>query len=149
MEEILDDTVSPEELEKFEKEYRRELEEKKFVTVKTQFEYAWSLIRSRYASDIHTGISLFEDLSEKNPEDKRDYIYYLAIANTRVKKFEIAQKFVKAFLELEPTNQQVLLLDEYIEKQLNKEFKKDAAITGGALLVFGGLLGLGFALAKK
>ena len=65
----------------------------------------------RYASDIHTGISLFEDLSEKNPEDKRDYIYYLAIANTRVKKFEIAQKFVKAFLELEPTNQQVLLLD--------------------------------------
>lgn len=40
-------------------------------------------------------------------------------------------------------------LQEYLDKEMSKEFKKDAAIAGGALLVFGGLLGLGFALAKK
>jgi fission 1 protein len=77
---------------------------------------------------------------------------------------------VKAFLEIEPNNHQVNLLDvslsmtirvqsqlsvlifflqEYIETEMRKEFKKDAAIAGGALLVFGGLLGVGFALAKK
>lgn len=31
---------------------------------------------------------------------------------------------------------------EHIEKELRKEFKKDAAIAGGALLVLGGLLGM-------
>jgi len=32
---------------------------------------------------------------------------------------------------------------------MSKEFKKDAAVAGGALLVLGGLIGVGFALAKK
>lgn len=149
MEQILDDVAAKEDLDKFEEAYQRELVEKKFISVKTQFDYAWCLIRSRYASDIHKGIVLFEELSERNPEDKRDYIYYLAIGYCRVKNYETAQRYVKAFLAIEPTNQQVLLLDEHIEKELNRGFKKDAAIAGGALLVFGGLVGLGFALAKK
>lgn len=148
----------------------KELHDKKCVSSKTQFEYAWCLIRSKYGADINNGVKIFEGLCKDNPEDKRDYIYYLAIAYCRIKDFPTSQKYVKAFLEIEPNNQQVLLLDvsrctictrsdvipnelsffqEYIEKEMSKEFKKDAAIAGGALLVFGGLLGLGFALAKK
>lgn len=146
----------------------KELQDKKCVSAKGQFEYAWCLIRSKYGADIQNGIKMFETLCIDNPDDKRDYIYYLAIAYCRIKDYTTSQKYVKAFLEIEPNNQQVLLLDvrisdmdslfhtycschlqEYIEKELSKEFKKDAAIAGGALLVFGGLLGLGFALAKK
>jgi len=149
MEEILNDTISAPELEKFEKVYMKELQEKKFVSAKTQFEYAWCLIRSKYGADINNGIKIFEGLTKDNPDDKRDYIYYLAIAYCRIKDYPTSQKYVKAFLEIEPNNQQVLLLDEYIDKEMSKEFKKDAAIAGGALLVFGGLLGLGFALAKN
>lgn len=146
MEEILNDTISPQELEvskkfrhceiaphlvsvwvinflfvyanvniciiqKFEKIYMKELTDKKCVSAKTQFEYAWCLIRSKYGADINNGIKIFEGLSKDNPDDKRDYIYYLAIAYVRIKDFPTSQKYVKAFLEIEPNNQQVLLLD--------------------------------------
>lgn len=89
----------------------KELQEKKFVSAKTQFEYAWCLIRSKYGADINNGIKIFEGLTKDNPDDKRDYIYYLAIAYCRIKDYPTSQKYVKAFLEIEPNNQQVLLLD--------------------------------------
>lgn len=89
----------------------KELQEKKCVTAKTQFEYAWCLIRSKYGADITNGIKIFEGLCKDNPDDKRDYIYYLAIAYCRIKDYPTSQKYVKAFLEIEPNNQQVLILD--------------------------------------
>lgn len=89
----------------------KELTDKKFVSAKTQFEYAWVLIRSKYGADINNGIKIFETLCKDDPENKRDYIYYLAIAYTRIKDLPTAQKYVKAFLEIEPNNQQVILLD--------------------------------------
>jgi mitochondrial fission 1 protein len=69
------------------------------------------LILAKYGADINNGIKMFESLSKENPDDKRDYIYYLAIAYCRIKDYPTAQKYVKAFLEIEPNNQQVLLLD--------------------------------------
>lgn len=144
MEELLNDTISPQELEvtrissfslycttqrqnwvinsyfvclryrqrqKFEKTYMKELTDKKCVSAKTQFEYAWCLVRSKYGADINSGIKIFESLCKDNPEEKRDYIYYLAVAYIRMKDFPTSQKYVKAFLEIEPNNQQVLLLD--------------------------------------
>jgi mitochondrial fission 1 protein len=89
----------------------KELTEKKCVTAKTQFEYGWCLVRSKYGADINNGIKMFETLCKDNPDEKRDYIYYLAIAYCRIKDYPTAQKYVKAFLEIEPNNQQVLLLD--------------------------------------
>lgn len=91
--------------------YMKELQEKKCVSAKTQFEYGWCLIRSKYGADINNGIKMFEGLCKDNPDDKRDYIYYLAIAYCRIKDYPTSQKYVKAFLEIEPNNQQVLLLD--------------------------------------
>jgi hypothetical protein len=57
------------------------------------------------------GITLFEDLCDRNPEGKRDYIYYISIGHTKLKQYSIAYKYVKSFLELEPNNQQVRALE--------------------------------------
>jgi mitochondrial fission 1 protein len=69
------------------------------------------LFVAKYGADINNGIKMFESLSKDNPDDKRDYIYYLAIAYCRIQDYQTAQKYVKAFLEIEPNNQQVLLID--------------------------------------
>ncbi|KXJ82400.1 mitochondrial fission 1 protein [Aedes albopictus] len=148
MEEILNETVPQSELEKFEKKYNRELQSKS-LSHTSQFEYAWCLVRSNYANDMRSGITLLEDLCRKNPEGKRDYIYYLALAYTRLKEYSTAMKYVQAFLEIEPNNQQVISLEEYIKKKMEIEGLKGVAMAGGAALVLGGILGIGFALAKK
>ena len=36
------------------------------VDEKTQFDYSWCLIRSRYTSDMHKGIALLEGISPSN-----------------------------------------------------------------------------------
>lgn len=89
----------------------KELSDKKCVTAKTQFEYAWCLVRSKYGADINSGIKIFEDLARENPDEKRDYIYYLTIAYIRMKDFPTAKKYVNAFLEIEPNNHQILMVD--------------------------------------
>lgn len=89
----------------------KELTDKKFVSAKTQFEYGNALVRSKYGADINNGIKMFESLCKDDAENKRDYIYYIAVAYTRIKDYPTALKYVKAFLEIEPNNQQVLLLD--------------------------------------
>lgn len=57
------------------------------------------------------GILLLEDLMTRHVEGKRDYIYYLAIGNTRIKQYTDAAKYCKAFLQIEPNNTQVLGLE--------------------------------------
>ncbi|XP_055639943.1 mitochondrial fission 1 protein isoform X1 [Toxorhynchites rutilus septentrionalis] len=148
MEEVLNDIVSQEELAKFEKKYNQELNNKS-LSHTTQFEYAWCLIRSNYTNDIKSGVRLLEDLCVKNSDGKRDYIYYLAIAYTRLKEYSTAMKYVQAFLEIEPSNQQVIGLEEYIKKKMDIEGLKGVAMASGAALILGGILGIGFALAKK
>uniref|UniRef100_T1H055 Uncharacterized protein n=1 Tax=Megaselia scalaris TaxID=36166 RepID=T1H055_MEGSC len=69
MEDFLKDTVNPKDLEKFEKNYRRELEANN-VSHSTQFEYAFCLVRSQYARDIQTGILLLEDLMTRHVEER-------------------------------------------------------------------------------
>ncbi|KAL5278772.1 FIS1 family protein [Megaselia abdita] len=148
MEDFLKDTVNPKDLEKFEKNYRRELEANN-VSHSTQFEYAFCLVRSQYARDIQAGILLLEDLMTRHADGKRDYIYYLAIGNTRIKNYTDAAKYCKAFLQIEPNNTQVLGLETYIKKKVDQESMKGMAVAGGAALVIGGIVGLGIALAKK
>jgi hypothetical protein len=43
-------------------------------------------VRSKYPADIRKGIILLEELYQNgNAEGRRDYLYYLAIANARIK----------------------------------------------------------------
>lgn len=54
---------------------------------------------------------LLRELFETHPEGKRDYLFYLAIGIARVKEYNKALHYVRAFLEIEPANQQVLALE--------------------------------------
>ncbi|XP_032294255.1 mitochondrial fission 1 protein isoform X2 [Drosophila virilis] len=52
MEELLNDVVPQEDLERFERKYYHELELDGEVSTETKFEYAFCLVRSRYTNDI-------------------------------------------------------------------------------------------------
>ena len=88
MEAILEDYITPEELKKYWLSYENERRSRKdgVVSNQTRFEYGLALIRSRYTTDIMRGVHEFEDLcSTGDPNARRDYLYYLALANTKLK----------------------------------------------------------------
>ena len=98
------------------------------VSATSQFEYAWCLVRSRYPADIRKGIILLEDLFQvcniyifdstlqllclqnRDEYNKRDYLYYLAIGNTKLKEYATALKYVRALLQVEPGNRQAQVM---------------------------------------
>uniref|UniRef100_A0A1B0CF32 Putative fission protein fis1 n=1 Tax=Lutzomyia longipalpis TaxID=7200 RepID=A0A1B0CF32_LUTLO len=121
MEEILNEIVPPEKLEKFEKKYQQESEEQN-VTYKTQFEYAW--VPGTTSTTLATG-------------------------HTRIREYTVALKYVRSFLQIEPNNQQVITLEQIIKKKMQRDGMIGVAVAGGAALVIGGILGLEFAMAKK
>ncbi|XP_015788067.1 mitochondrial fission 1 protein [Tetranychus urticae] len=149
MEALLEDYISPEDLKNFESNYT-ESRRNGTLTSQTQFEYAWSLIRSKYRADINRGINLLEELcSSQLGEEKRDYLFYLAIANTKICDYSRALDCVDKFLLAEPNNRQACDLKKIIKDRIKRDGLKGAAIAGGAALVVGGLVGLGMALARK
>lgn len=48
---------------------------------------------------------------QTHSEGNRDYIYYLAVGNARIKEYAVALKFCKAFLQIEPNNSQAITLE--------------------------------------
>jgi len=149
MEVILDEVVPLEEFEKFETEYNQE-ETGGQVSHQTQFNYAFCLIRSKHREDIQRGIILLEDLCYRgDPNAKRDYLYYIAFANTRLQDYERAHDCIKRFLEVEPTNSQAIELEALIRDRLTKEGVAGLAIMGGVAVVASLLAGIGFSLVKN
>lgn len=149
MEALLTECAATEDLKAFERAYYEELNAGGIVKPETRFNYAWCLIRSKYRADIHRGIMLLEDLSSTgNPEARRDYLFYLAVANTKIADHQRAMECIKKFLSVEPANRQAQELEQVIKDRMTKEGLKGLAIAGGAALVVGGLVGLGMALAK-
>lgn len=78
------------------------------------------MVRSKYPADIRKGIMILEQLYSKYVNDRRDYLYYLAIGNARIKEYTKALQFCRAFLQIEPTNQQVQQLETIIKKKMNR-----------------------------
>ena len=149
MQSILDDHISTEDLRKFEAIYHEHLQAGN-VSPRQQFDYAWCLIRSRYAADIRRGVVLLEDLFQNgDPTAKRDYLYYLAFGHAKLKNYSEALKLVSKFLSIEPTNRQAQELQGYIKDKMKKEGLMGMAIVGGAALAIGSIVGIGMALAKK
>ncbi|XP_070854952.1 mitochondrial fission 1 protein isoform X4 [Drosophila suzukii] len=105
MDELLSDVVPQEDLERFEKKYHHELELDGEIATETKFEYAFCLVRSRYTNDIRKGILLLEELARTHPEGRRDYIYYLAFGNARIKEYTSGLKYCTAFLDIESNDQ--------------------------------------------
>ncbi|KAF7391332.1 mitochondrial fission 1 protein [Vespula maculifrons] len=149
MEDVLDEVVSSEDLKKFERVYHEQLHASD-VTQKAQFEYAWCLVRSKYPADIRKGIVLLEDLySNHGDSGKRDCLYYLAIGNARIREYSKALSYVRAFLQVEPANEQVQQLETLIKKRMEKEGLYGIAVAGGLIIGVASVLGLGIAMAKK
>jgi len=108
------------------------------------------LVRSRYPADIRKGIILLEDLFQNRDEtNKRDYLYYLAVGNTKLKEYATALKYIRALLQVEPGNRQAQELEVIASKRLEKDGMVGMAVAGGAAVAFGGLVGLGLALAGR
>uniref|UniRef100_A0A3P8SAI0 Mitochondrial fission 1 protein n=1 Tax=Amphiprion percula TaxID=161767 RepID=A0A3P8SAI0_AMPPE len=135
--------------QKFEKKYKNE-QVKGAVSKETKFEYAWCLIRSKYSEDIKKGIVLLEELVQKaSKDDSRDFLFYLAVANYRLKEYEKALKYIRTLLRNEPGNKQALELEKLIDKALKKDGLVGMAIVGGIGLGVAGLAGLiGLAVSK-
>ncbi|XP_042872682.1 mitochondrial fission 1 protein-like [Penaeus japonicus] len=149
MEDVLSEVCSSEDLKVFERKYNDELV-KGVVSSTTQFEYACFLVRSKYPADIQRGVVLLEELYKRPDEmGKRDYVFYLAIGNARMKEYQTALNYLKGLLRVEPGNRQVQELETVIKKKMEKDAMKGAAIAGGAILGVGALIGLGMALSKK
>lgn len=149
MEDVLTEVCSPEDLKSFESKYNEEMCRGE-ISSTTQFEYACFLVRSRYPADIQRGVVLLEELYKRPDEvGKRDYVFYLAIGNGRLKEYQVALNYVKGLLRVEPANRQVLELETLLKKRMEKDAIKGAAIAGGAILGLGALAGLAVALAKK
>lgn len=71
--------------QKFERAYNSELARGK-VNSRTQFEYAWCLVRSPYTNDIKKGTVLMEQLLQGgNPQNQRDCLFYLGVGHFRLK----------------------------------------------------------------
>ncbi|KAA0723080.1 Mitochondrial fission 1 protein FIS1 -like protein [Triplophysa tibetana] len=149
MEEVVSDLVAPEDLKRFEKKYNSELV-KGPVSKATTFEYAWCLIRSKYSNDIIKGIQLLEELVySSKKDDQRDFLFYLAVANYRLKEYERAVKYIRTLLKNEPDNKQALELEKIINRALKKDGLVGMAIVGGIGLGVAGLAGLiGMAVSK-
>ncbi|KAG9508691.1 Mitochondrial fission 1 protein [Fragariocoptes setiger] len=151
MEAILDDILSDSEIEKFKKAYERSLEsEDESEQQQAKFHYAYALIRSSNSSVIKKGIEVLVDLYDGGSNvERRDYLYYIAVGQTRLKEYSLALDCVDKFLAVEPNNHQAQQLKAFINERLKKEGLLGMAIASGAVLAIGGLIGLGMALSKK
>jgi len=132
------DTVSADDLAKFEQKYN-EHSVRGPVPKQVQFEYAWVLVRSAVSSDVRKAVVLLEDVYSKgSEEEKRDYVYYLALGYTKLKDYQKAKKFIDAILYKEPNNGQALELKALVDNKLKKDGLLGLALVGGGALVFGG-----------
>ncbi|XP_006180982.2 LOW QUALITY PROTEIN: mitochondrial fission 1 protein [Camelus ferus] len=150
MEAVLNELVSAEDLLKFERKFQSE-KAAGSVSKSTQFEYAWCLVRSKYNDDIRKGLALLEELLPKgSKEEQRDYVFYLAVGNYRLKEYEKALKYVRGLLQTEPQNNQAKELERLMDKAMKKDGLVGQAIVGGMALGVAGLAGLiGLAVSKS
>ena len=96
-------------------------------------------MRSAQSSDVRKGVVLLEDMySRGSEEEKRDYIYYLALGYTKLKDYQKAKKFIDAILYKEPNNGQALELKALVDDRLKRDGLLGMALVGGGALMFGG-----------
>jgi len=134
---IENDKVTPDDLHKFEQKYN-EHSVRGPVPKQVQFEYAWCLVRSGDSADVRKGVILLQDIYSKgSEEEKRDYIYYLALGHTKLKEYQKAKKFIDAILYKEPNNGQALELKALVDDKLVKDGLLGIALVGGGTVLFG------------
>lgn len=149
MEDIVEETIDDDQIERLKAAHLESKDQGGEVELTARFQYAYALLKSKHNQDINHGISLLENLYYEDSNARRDYLYYLAIGQTRLKNYKKALDCVEYFLKYEPQNRQAQQLRSFIKEKITKDGLVGMAITGGAALVLGGLIGLGMSLSKR
>ncbi|MFH4974655.1 hypothetical protein AB6A40_001364 [Gnathostoma spinigerum] len=146
---IVDEKIDLAELMRFAKQYQEQLRRGSPSAVAT-FSYAHALIKST-KDDTQKGIRLLTDLLKDDTEDvpRRDCIFFLAIAHTRLKEYDRALAYLDVLLENESNNRQAAALKELINYRMKRDGLLGAAIIGGGIAVIGGLLIAAIASKRK
>ncbi|VIO99754.1 fis1-related protein, putative [Brugia malayi] len=146
---IVDELIDPDALASLERTYNEQVARGNPSAVAI-YSYAHGLIKSNNRN-VRKGIKLLEDLLRKEVEDisKRDYVYYLAIAHTRLKEYDRALAYVDILLSAESNNRQALDLKDLIQHRMKKDGIIGMAILGGGIAVIGGLAIAAFAASKR
>lgn len=106
-----------------------------------KFEMALNLIRSRHRHETKEGLGMFETLFTETPDDdlKRDILYYMAIAQTKMNNYDEALKYLQSILNVQPNNEQVKELYSEVNRKMKRDGLIGLGIVGSAALV--GVLG--------
>ena len=145
---MLDEYISENELAKHREKYGLI----KMPTEDDQFQFALNLIRAQSKSVIQEGLDIFQVLFAKTKIDdvKRDVLYYMAVAETKLGNFEKALKYLQSILNVQPNNDQVKDLHAEVNRRMKKDALIGVGIVGGAAVAgFFGLMALGAALLVK
>jgi mitochondrial fission 1 protein len=145
---MLDDYIPETELEKHREKYSLI----KSPTEDDQFQLALNLIRAKNKSFVEEGLQMFQSLFSKTKVDdlKRDVLYYMAIAETKLGNYEKALKYCQTILNVQSNNDQVKELHTEVTRRMKKDALIGAGIVGGAAMagVFG-IIALGATLFVK
>lgn len=142
---MLDDSISDEELSK----YREKYSLIKNPSEIDQFQFGLNLIRSKVKSCIEEGLAVYQNLFTKTADEdiKRDSLYYMAIAQTKLSNYDQALKYLNSILNVQPNNDQVKELIAEVNRRVKRDGLIGIGIAGSAAFVgFLGLVGLGTAL---
>jgi fission 1 protein len=77
---LLEEFVQPDEIQRYRNVYEKAKEANQ-LTDQNKFSFAYCLVRSKVKGDVRLGLQLLKELydSTKKDEDKRDYLFYLAL----------------------------------------------------------------------
>ncbi|VDO73253.1 unnamed protein product [Heligmosomoides polygyrus] len=145
---ILDERVDQYDLERFREAYETQRQRGPPSAIAT-FNYGTALIRST-KSDVVEGTALLEKLLREEPDDvnKRDYVYFLAIANARLRNYDRALAYIDILLAAETHNRQASQLREIIEKRMKRDGLFGLAVIGGGAVVLTGIVAALFSMKK-
>lgn len=105
------------------------------------FNYAWGLIKSKGHGYQQQGVNILKELYVKEPEIRKDCLYYLAMGTLKLGDYTSARRYVEELLKIEPENGQGLAMKNVIEEKITKEGLIGLGIGAGALAVGVGIIG--------
>jgi fission 1 protein len=119
---MLEDFISDEELEVYHKKFQLASR----TDSNKKFKYGICLIRSRSPSNIKIGLNMFNELYDdaKNVDIRRDALYYMAIAEAKLKNYASSVQHLKTILGLQTKNESLDRLYSEQVRQLCNEVSK-------------------------
>ncbi|CAD6190503.1 unnamed protein product [Caenorhabditis auriculariae] len=138
---ILDERIDPIDIHNAREAYAKQAARGE-PSIAAKFSFAHALIGSKIKREVHDGIQMLECLLKEDSNDgsNRDYVYYLAVANARLKNFDRALSYIEVLVNAESHNRQAMSLKKAIETKMRNDGLLGAAIIGGGAVIVGGIV---------